>query len=147
MSTKTRIMPDIEVAQLVDRFMRHIHANLTLKAPTFDTEKVGPAGGMVLMTIGDQEPVAIHELVRSIARDKAQVTRLLHVLGDKGLLEKSQCPTDGRVCVLQLTSKGRDTVKSLRFALAETIDGVLDPLNKQERDTLKTLLKKAFDPS
>lgn len=53
MSTKTRAMPDIEVGQLVDRFMRHIHADLGRKAPTFDKEKVGPAGGMVLMALAD----------------------------------------------------------------------------------------------
>ncbi|MEL6801822.1 MAG: hypothetical protein AAFO80_18280 [Pseudomonadota bacterium] len=68
-------MPEIEIGQLVDRFMRHIHADLGRKAPTFDKERVGPAGGMVLMALADQEPVAIHKLLRSIARDKAQITR------------------------------------------------------------------------
>ena len=144
MSTKTRATPDIEIGQLVDRFMRHIHADLGRKAPTFDPEKVGPAGGMVLMALADHEPVAIHELVRTIARDKAQVTRLLQSLGTKGLIEKSQSPVDGRVCVLQLTTKGQETVTRLRYALAETIDGLLEPLSTQERDNLKVLLRKAF---
>lgn len=138
-------MPDIEVGQLVDRFMRSIHADLGRKAATFDKEKVGPAGGMVLMAIADHEPIAIHELVRLIARDKAQITRLLQSLGAKGLVEKSQSTVDGRVCVLQLTPKGRETVTQLSYAVAETIDGLLNPLNGQERDTLKELLKKAFD--
>ncbi|MEO1537942.1 MAG: MarR family transcriptional regulator [Pseudomonadota bacterium] len=145
MSTKTAAMPDIEVGQLVDRFMRSIHADLGRKAATFDKEKVGPAGGMVLMAIADHEPIAIHELVRLIARDKAQITRLLQSLGAKGLVEKSQSTVDGRVCVLQLTPKGRETVTQLSYAVAETIDGLLNPLNGQERDTLKELLKKAFD--
>ncbi|MEL7105427.1 MAG: MarR family transcriptional regulator [Pseudomonadota bacterium] len=146
MSTKTNVTPDIEIGQLVDRFMRQIHADLGRRAPAFDTQKVGPAGGLVLMALADQEPVAIHELVRSIARDKAQITRLLQTLGTKGLVQKSPSPDDGRVCVLQLTPKGNDTVKQLRLALAETIDGLLDPLGPQERETLKSLLKKAFDP-
>jgi len=145
MSTKTAKAPDIEVGQLVDRFMRSIHADLGRKAPSFDTEKVGPAGGMVLMALGDQEPIAMHELVRALSRDKAQITRLLQSLGSKGLVEKSQSPDDGRVCVLQLTPKGRETVSQLRYAVAETIDGLLKPLNAQERDALKMLLKKAFD--
>ncbi|MEO1154386.1 MAG: hypothetical protein AAFX59_11050 [Pseudomonadota bacterium] len=68
-------MPDIEIGQLVDRFMRHIHADPGRKAPTFDKERVGPAGGMVLMALADQEPVAIHRLLRSIARNKVQITR------------------------------------------------------------------------
>ena len=145
MSTKTTLAPDTEIGQLVDRFMRHIHCDLGRKAPAFDPEKVGPAGGMLLMTLADLEPVPIHELVRSIARDKAQITRLLQSLGKKGLLERSASPDDGRVCVLKLSEKGRETVSRLRLALAETIDGLLTPLSDAERDTLKALLKKAFD--
>lgn len=145
MSNKKGLLPDIEVAQLVDRLMRSIHADLGRKASSFDKEKVGPAGGMMLMALADLEPVAIHELVRSVARDKAQVTRLLQTLGTKGLIHRSQSPNDGRVCILQLTPKGRDTVNGLKGALAETIDGLMDPLTRPERETLKSLLKKAFD--
>jgi DNA-binding MarR family transcriptional regulator len=145
MSTKTRAEPDIEIGQLVDRFMRRIHADLGRKAQSFDAEKVGPAGGLVLMTLADQEPMAIHELVRVMSRDKAQVTRLLQSLGTKGLIEKSQSTVDGRVCVLQLTEKGRETVTRLRSAVAETIDDLLGPLDEPERETLKMLLKKAFE--
>lgn len=144
-STKIKKKPDIEVGQLVDRLMRAIHSDLGRKAPAFDREKVGPAGGMVLMVLADNEPMAIHELVRTIARDKAQVTRLLQTLGTKGLVEKSQSPTDGRVCVLRLTCKGWKTVARLRYAIAETISGLLEPFNGQERDNLKMLLKKVFD--
>lgn len=83
--------------------------------------------------------------MRVIARDKAQVTRLLQTLGAKGLIEKSQSPNDGRVCVLQLTPKGRETVTRLSYAVAEAIDGLLEPLSGQERNTLKVLLKKALE--
>lgn len=145
MSTKTRSTPDTEIGLLVDRFMRRIHCELGRKAPSFDPDGVGPAGGLVLMTLADLEPVPIHELVRSIARDKAQITRLLQSLGRKGLVDKSPSPVDGRVCVLQLSDKGRETVARLRWVLAETIDDLLDPLDAQERNQLKVLLKKAFE--
>ena len=144
MSNKTQTAADTEIAQLVDRFMRQIHSDLGRKAPEFDVEKVGPAGGLVLMTLADLQPVPIHELVRALARDKAQITRLLQSLGKKGLIKKTQSTKDGRVCVLQLSAKGHSTVDDLRHALAGTIDGVLAPLSKRERDTLKTLLKKAI---
>lgn len=98
------------------------------------------------MTLADLEPVPIHELVRSIARDKAQITRLLQSLGKKGLIKKSSSPDDGRVCVLQLTAKGRETVAYLSLALSETIDSLLSPLSALERENLKTLLRKAFAP-
>ncbi|MEM9319013.1 MAG: MarR family transcriptional regulator [Pseudomonadota bacterium] len=145
MSTKTDVKPDTEIGQLVDRFMRHIHSDLGRRAPSFDRERVGPAGGLVLMTLADLEPVPIHELVRALARDKAQITRLLQSLNSKGLVEKSSSPTDGRVCVLQLTQKGQETVEGLRLALAETIEGLLVPLSIEERGSLKSLLQKVLE--
>lgn len=145
MSTKTKSAPDTEIGQLVDRFMRHIHTDLGRKAPSFDPERVGPAGGLVLMTLADLEPVAIHELVRTLARDKAQITRLLQSLGKKGLVEKSASQKDGRVCMLQLSEKGRDVVAGLSFAVSETIDDLLEPLTGCERQALKDLLRKALD--
>ncbi len=144
LKAKPKAGPDVEIGQLVDRFMRQIHCDLGRKAPTFDVEKVGPAGGLVLMTLADLQPVPIHELVRSISRDKAQVTRLLQSLGKKGLVDKSQSEDDGRVCVLRLTPKGEQTVGGLRQALAETIDCLLHELSDGERGTLKALLQKAL---
>ena len=144
MAIKEQAAPDTEIGQLVDRFMRQIHGELGRKAPEFDVEKVGPAGGLVLMTLADLEPVPIHELVRVLARDKAQITRLLQSLGKKGLIERTPSAQDGRVCVLQLSARGRTTVAGLRHALAGTIDDVLTPLSQGERDTLKTLLRKAI---
>lgn len=124
--------------------MRSIHFDLGRKAPAFDREKVGPLGGMVLMTLADLQPVPMHELVRTMSRDKAQITRLLQSLGQKGLVEKLPSSTDKRVCVLRLSAKGQQTVDGLRQALAETIDEVLLPLNADERRLLKDLLRKAF---
>ena len=145
MSTEAEAVPDTEIGQLMDRFMRHIHCELGRKAPSFDPDRVGPAGGLVLMTLADLEPVPLNELVRFIARDKAQITRLLQSLDRKGLVEKSISPIDGRICVVALSEKGQDTVARLKLALAETIDGLLTPLNVQERNTLKSLLKRVFE--
>ncbi|MEO0989790.1 MAG: MarR family transcriptional regulator [Pseudomonadota bacterium] len=145
MSTEAEAVPDTEIGQLMDRFMRHIHCELGRKAPSFDPDRVGPAGGLVLMTLADLEPVPLNELVRFIARDKAQITRLLQSLDRKGLVERSISPIDGRVCVVALSEKGQDTVARLKLALAETIDGLLTPLNVQERNTLKSLLKRVFE--
>ncbi|MEM1272363.1 MAG: MarR family transcriptional regulator [Pseudomonadota bacterium] len=142
MSTKTIVTREIEIGQLVDRFMRQMHRELSERGPKYDTAKVGPAGGMVLMTLADVEPVPIHELVRLIARDKAQITRLLQSLGAKGLIERSQSTQDGRVCILQLSSDGRAAVDGLRQALADTISHVLSPLSERERDIFKELLIK-----
>ena len=137
-------MPDIRIAQLVDRFLRRIHAGLHAKAGDFDTDRVGPGGGLILMTLADIEPAPIHTLVRLMARDKSQMTRAIKALEDKGLLARAQSSHDARVCLLQLTPKGHSTVARMQGAIAEVIDGILMPLEPEDRTQLRRLLSKAL---
>ncbi|MEL6216767.1 MAG: MarR family transcriptional regulator, partial [Pseudomonadota bacterium] len=91
MSTKTDPKPDIEVARLVDRLMRRIHASLNAAAPDFDRHGVGPAGGILLLTLADIEPARVHDLATQISRDKSQVTRGIQALERKGLIVRQDC--------------------------------------------------------
>ncbi|MEM1288355.1 MAG: MarR family transcriptional regulator [Pseudomonadota bacterium] len=144
LSTISFSKADIEIAQLVDLLMRRIHTDLDARSGEFDVARVGPLGGMVLMTLADIEPAPIHRLVELVARDKAQVTRLLQTLGKKGLIDRSNSPDDGRVCVLSLSPKGLETVHGLRIALAQSIDTVLDRLSGKERAQMTRLLRKGL---
>ena len=103
-------MPDIDIARLVDRFMRRIHASLNAKASEFDRHRIGPNGGIILLTLAEIEPARIQELVRRMSRDKSQMTRGVQALESKGLIERRAFPDDARVCLLALTPEGRATV-------------------------------------
>ena len=140
MSTKT-LMTDIELALLVDRFMRRIHAGVHRKAPQFDTERVGPGGGMILLTLADLGPAQMQELARRLARDKSQMTRAVRALEQKGLISRTASPEDGRASVVTLTQKGRRTVDTLRAVLAETIDEILGPIGDDKKQQLQELLR------
>ena len=134
-------MPDIEIALLVDRMVRRIHAGLHQRAVVFDTDRIGPMGGMILLTIADIEPAPVQELVRHMARDKSQMTRAVQTLEHKGLVDRIQSDTDARVSLLSLTTKGQRTVKLIRKNLAEVIDEVLAPLPPDKKNALKDLLQ------
>lgn len=142
MSTITAVASDVEIGQLVDRLMRRVHVELNRKAPEFDPERIGPAGGMILMALADIQPAPMHELVRLIARDKSQVTRVLQSLHSKGLITREPSSQDGRVCVISLTEKGEGMVAKLRRVLTETIETILSPLDASEREQLTALLRK-----
>ena len=131
-----------DIAQIMDRIMRAVHAGLSTKAPAVDVEKVGPIGGMVLMALRDIEPAPVLTLGREVGRDKSQMTRLVHVLEDKGLVQRSGSETDKRVQLLGLTEKGRAQVDAFQSVLTEIIDDVLGPLDGKERQTLLALLQK-----
>jgi len=138
-------MSDIEIARLTDRLMRRIQANLNASAHVFDTHKVGPLGGIVLLTLAEIEPAKISDLVGLMARDKSQMTRIIKSLDDKGMLSRHDDPSDARACRLALTPKGRQTVEDIEQAVADAMSGILTPFTATDRDALKGLLRKLDD--
>lgn len=144
MSIKCQPSLDVEIAQLVDRLTRRVHTEIHHRSRAFDTDRIGPVGGFILMTLADIEPAPIHVLVRQITRDKSQVTRVLQKLETKGLIERRNSAEDARVFVLRLTQKGHDKVAQLSLVLAEAIDVTLAPLAPRQRETLKKLLKQGL---
>jgi len=137
-------MKDAELALLVDRFMRSIHFGLQARARAFDTEAVGPGGGIVLMTLADTKQISLNELTKRVARDKSQMTRMMRSLENKGLIERDVSPNDGRVSLVRLTPKGVKTVDEITAAVADVIAGILDPLSAREQQQLKSLLARVF---
>ena len=137
-------MQDTELALLIDRFMRRIHFSLQSKAHTFDTAKVGPGGGIVLLTIAEMGCPGLHELTNRVARDKSQMTRTIRSLETKGLVARHPSPHDARVSLVSLTQSGEQVVEMLQQAVAETIGSILAPISKMEEKVLKDLLERAL---
>ncbi|WP_298960063.1 MarR family transcriptional regulator [uncultured Roseibium sp.] len=139
-------MPDIEIANLTDRFMRRIHLSLNARSADFDRHQLGPAGGVLLLTLAEMEPVRLHELVARMNRDKSQMTRAVKVLESKGLIDRVPDQRDARASVLSLTSLGQEAVGELQQAVADTLADILAPLSQSEQEQLRALLKKIQCP-
>ena len=81
------------------------------------------------------------DLVQASHRDKAQVTRTVRELSERGLLERAEVEGDRRSYGLRLTEAGKRLqleVKAQRRKLAETM---LDGLSEEQRRTLAGLLE------
>lgn len=137
-------MRNTDLALLIDRFMRRIHFGLQSKAHDFDKAKVGPGGGIVLLTLSDMGSPGLRELTTRVARDKSQMTRTVRSLETKGLVQRFACSDDARVTRIRLTSDGETVVKTLQQAVAETIDDILAPNSRDEKDALKAILERAL---
>ncbi|MBV6656276.1 MAG: MarR family transcriptional regulator [Devosiaceae bacterium] len=133
-------MTDIETARLTDRLMRRIHAHLGARSAEFDQHKVGPSGGILLLTLADMAPVKLHELVAAMQRDKSQMTRAIQALERKGLVARAGDADDARVIVLSLTELGEATAVQLQQAVADALTDILSPLSADEQATLRALL-------
>ena len=142
LSTKTDTPSDIEIARLVDRLMRRLHLALNARAAEFDRERLGPANGMLLLTLADIEPAPTHQLVEMMARDKSQMSRALQMLERRGLIRRDADPCDGRVTILQLTDHGHSIVGELQEAVAGVLGTLMADFSAQDRHAFRNLLGK-----
>ncbi len=103
------------------------------------------AGGNVspaLMSIGTRPSESIDQLARVLGLSHSAAVRLVHRLDDRGWVRRRRGGEDGRAVLLGLTRSGTSAFWRLLNARDETIEGVIDGLTRQERDTLCDLLTK-----
>lgn len=90
-----------------------------------------------------REPGAtLSDLVAHSGRDKAQLTRLIRGLRDKGLLDASADEADRRSTRLYLSEAGRALHAQLHAIGAELSDAALTGLSEGEREQLVELLQR-----
>ena len=95
----------------------------TLLVALATIERHGP------MTAGE---LAAHEQVR-----KPTVTRLIGALLERGMIERTPDPLDGRVTWVQLSPEGRRFLQRVRRRKDEYLSGRLRRLTPGELDTLE----------
>jgi len=68
---------------------------------------IGLAEWRTISVIENSGPVSVRDVARNGAMDKAQVSRLLPLLVERGIVKRNDHPTDRRRASLMLTEKGR----------------------------------------
>ncbi|MEM7779721.1 MAG: MarR family transcriptional regulator [Pseudomonadota bacterium] len=131
-----------EMAYQVDRLMRRMNAGIEARAPLFDTERVGPIGGMILLTIAEHQPLPMQQIAEIMARDKGQLSRTVSMLERRGMVMRTPNDRDQRSTLLRLTDKGDEVVAVIKRTLTEVLETILDPLSSSEQQQLQALLGK-----
>lgn len=131
-----------ELAFQVDRLMRRMNAGVQARVPIFDKERIGPIGGMILMTLSEIEPAPMQRLVETMNRDKAQLSRTISMLERRELVRRSPNEADQRSNLLTLTDKGSSFVEEIKGVLADVIGELLIPLDTTERAAMLSLLSR-----
>ena len=87
--------------------------------------EVDRAGYGVLVRVAELGPVRLSELAQYLGLDVSTVSRQVQHLEQRGLVERSPDPHDGRAALLDLSEKGRDTTARMRDAWCETVADVI----------------------
>uniref|UniRef100_I2PYV3 Transcriptional regulator n=1 Tax=Desulfovibrio sp. U5L TaxID=596152 RepID=I2PYV3_9BACT len=88
-----------------------------------------------------QTPV---ELARRADKDKPNVTRLLKILEDKGLVSREPDPADRRSHRIRLTEAGASLKDQLLDLGVTCLERACQGLSRQEIETLKQLLNRVY---
>lgn len=82
------------------------------------------------------------ELVSDTLVDPSTMVAVLDDLERDGLAERRTHPSDRRKHAVHLTSKGKRTLERARRIATRFADDLLEPLDAEERETLRLLLRK-----
>ena len=96
----------------------------------------------VLQVIAAQPGTAQNELVARSMIDPSTMVKLIDELEQLGLAERRVDPHDRRRRAVHLTPQGTATLKQARAVANKTADETLAPLDQDERETLRVLLRK-----
>lgn len=132
--------PQFALALQIDRLMRRLNARVHAQAPLFDTEKIGPIGGMVLMTLSEVQPAPMQRIAELMGRDKAQLSRLFANLERRELVRRAINDADQRSSFLSLTPKGDVFVRRIKEVVSGALEEILEPLAETEKAELLRLL-------
>jgi DNA-binding MarR family transcriptional regulator len=100
----------------------------------------GPRGYQVLAACGREGPRTQLALARRLGVDRTVMTYLLDDLQSAGLVERRPDPTDRRARRVELTDPGNARLCELAGLLREAEDQLLERLDLEEREVLRTLL-------
>lgn len=133
---------EVTLALQIDRLMRRFHSDLHPRAQKVDRDKIGPIGGMILYVISENSPTTAQEISATLGRDKSQVSRVVSLLIQKGLVETAAHERDARRVTLRLSKQGELQVASFNGAMVETAKSVVGHLSQSEIKQFSNLLSK-----
>jgi DNA-binding MarR family transcriptional regulator len=88
--------------------------------------EVDRAGYAVLVRVSELGPVRLSELAQYLGLDVSTVSRQVQQLEQRGLVDRSPDPLDGRAALLELSVPGREIMQKMRDAWEETVADVVN---------------------
>ncbi|MFT4166779.1 MAG: MarR family transcriptional regulator [Microlunatus sp.] len=120
-----------ELRPAVFRLARH------LRQARADDEELTPSQLSAMGVLAREGELQIGELAAREQVRAPSMTRLVDHLESRGLIRRSQSPTDRRACVLELTEHGLELLEANRQRRNDWLVARLERLTEAERRTLR----------
>ena len=99
----------------------------------------------VLEALYNKGDLKICEIIERILTTSGNITVVIKNLEKEGLIKKKPDPNDKRSCIISLTEEGKKIIENILPDHIKNIKGIFEILTDEEKNTLKTILKKFKD--
>lgn len=96
----------------------HLFPKCMLRVDALSKEFKMPFSQLQILCALDKGPVSIGQLSNHLGIAKPNVTPLIELLSERGLVEKAHCEEDRRKVILSLTEAGRDLAALIRQSIS-----------------------------
>jgi DNA-binding MarR family transcriptional regulator len=103
-------------------------------------DQVDPSTFPLAKQLMIHDAMRLSDLATAVELDASTVSRQVKQLEDKGIVERTPDPDDGRASLIRFTAHGRKVMRDGFRRRFERIRSVLEPWDERDRAQLQTLL-------
>jgi len=105
-------------------------------------DEVDPSTFPLVKMLMCRREMRVSDLAAGVALDASTVSRQIKQLEDKGIVERTADPADGRASLVRLTEHGTTHMRAAFQRRFLRIKAIVDPWNDDDKHTLTVLLNR-----
>jgi DNA-binding MarR family transcriptional regulator len=132
----------MEISTFLEKMDRYYQKNLKKYEFSEEYSDITSNIFMYLRKINSLDNPTISELAKAMEVSKPSASNMVSKMAEKGLLKTKASPKDGRICLLELTDKGKKVVEIENWADMRFFEKIREILNEEEFEALERIFEK-----
>lgn len=132
----------MEISKLFENMDRYYQKNLKEHEFSEEYSDITYNIFLYLRKINSLDNPTVSKLAKAMEVSKPSASNMVSKIVDKGLLKTKASPKDGRVCLLELTDKGKKVVEIENWADMRFFEKIQEILDEEELEVLERIFEK-----
>lgn len=132
----------MEISKLLEKMDHYYQKNLKEHEFSEEYSDITYNLFLYLRKINSLGNPTISELAKAMEVSKPSASNMVSKMAEKGLLKTKAFPKDGRVCLLELTDKGKKVVEIENWADMRFFEKIRKILDEEELEVLERIIEK-----
>lgn len=132
----------MEISKFIEKMDRYYQKNLKEHEFSEEYSDITYNIFLYLRKINSLSNPTISKLAKAMEVSKPSASNMVSKIADKGLLKIKASPKDGRLCLLELTDKGKKVVEIENWADMRFFEKIQEILDEEELEVLERIFKK-----